>query len=164
MKIIRNLVTLAGLSLVVLALGATSARAQSLRSTNFTGTFTLPFEVQWGHTILPAGDYSLYYGRLFAGGPALVEVKGKKDRSPHVYVLPQGVNDVSTTKSALVCIREGGAGIVRVLEMPEINEAVTFKMPSGAQLMANQHNGNKNVEVAGGPMLIQRIPVTLTAK
>jgi hypothetical protein len=164
MKIIRNLVTLAGLSVVVFALGVTGARAQSLSTTNFAGTFTLPFEAQWGRATLPAGNYSLYYGQLSRSSTNIVEVVGKDNRSPHVLILPQGLNDASTTKSALVCVREGGVGIVQALEMPQIGEAVHFGMPHHTQLMAHQSNGNKNVELAGGPMLIQRIPVTLTQK
>jgi hypothetical protein len=160
-KIIRNLVTLAGLSAIFFALGATGARAQSLRTTNFAGTFTLPFEAQWGPATLPAGEYSLYYGHLTDGGSAMVEVIGKANRTPHALILSQGVSDASIKESALVCIREGDVGIVRVLEIPQLGEAVQFSMPRGTQLMAQKSNGNKNVQIAGGPMLIQRIPVTL---
>jgi hypothetical protein len=164
MKTIRNLVTLAGFSVVFLALGATGAKAQSLRTPHFSGTFTLPFNAQWGRTILPAGEYKLYYGRLFEGGPAMVEVVGKENRTPHALILPQSVSDASATKSALVCVREGGAGIIRALEMPQIGEAVNFSMPRGTQLMAHRQNGSKNIELAQGPMLIQRIAITLAQK
>jgi hypothetical protein len=164
MKNIRNLVTLIGLSVVFFALSATGARAQSLRSTDFTGTFTLPFEAQWGPVTLPAGEYSLYYGRLHGGGPIMVEVVGKENRSPHALILPRGVSDASATKSALVCIRVGNIGIVRVLELLQLGEAINFRMPRGAQLMAQKTNGNKNVQIAEGPMLIQRIPVSLAQK
>lgn len=161
MKNIRNLVTLTGLLVVFFALSATATRAQSLTTTNFSGTFTLPFEAQWGPVTLSAGEYSLYYGRLNGGGPAMVEVVGKEDRNPHAFILAQGVSDASIKKSALVCIREGNAGIIRVLEIPQLGQAVGFKMPRGVELRAQKNNGNRNVEVAGGPMLLQRIPVTL---
>jgi hypothetical protein len=162
MKNIRNLVTLTGLFVVFFALGATGARAQSLNTTNFAGTFTLPFVVQWGPATLPAGEYSLYYGRLNNGGPATVEVIGKEGRTPHALILAQGINDASMKKSALVLIREGNAGIVRVLEMPAVGEAVEFSMPRHTQLMAQKGNGSKNVQIAEGPKLIQRIPITLS--
>ena len=162
MKIIRNLVTLVGLTVVFFALGATGARAQSLSNTRFSGTFTLPFEAQWGPVTLQPGTYNLYYGRLSSGGPATVEVTGKENRKPHVLILAQGVNDTSIRKSALVCVREGNVGIIRVLEMPQLGEAAEFKMPHGTQLMAHNSNGSKNVQIAEGPKLIQRIPVTLT--
>lgn len=113
MKIFRNSVTLAGLFVVFFTLGATGVRAQSLRTTNFSGAFTLPFNAQWGRTTLPAGEYKLYYGRLSEGGPAMVEVIGKDNRTPHAVILPQSVTDASATKSALVCVREGDSGIIR---------------------------------------------------
>jgi len=151
---------------VLFALGATGASAQqapSLSITNFGGTFNLPFEAQWGRTTLPAGEYSLYYGRLHDGA-RMVEVIGKEKHTPHVLVLPNGLNDASTTRSALVCVREGNAGIVRALEMPQIGEAVEFNMPRGTQLVANRSNGKKNVQIAEGPKLIERIPVMVNAK
>ena len=164
MKSIRNWVTLVGLTMVAFALCATGARAQSLTTTNFAGTFNLPFQAQWGSTSLPAGEYSLYYGSLHDGSPQMVEVVGKEKHTPHVLILPQGVNDASTTQSALVCVREGNTGIVRALEMPQIGQAVEFNMPRGTQLIANRSNGKKNVEIAEGPKLIQRIPITLNSK
>jgi hypothetical protein len=164
MKTIRNLVTLAGLSVVFFALSATGARAQSLKTPHISGTFTLPFNAQWGPVTLPAGEYKLYYGRLYDGGPALVEVIGKENRSPHAFILPQGASDATATKSALVCVREGNAGVIRALELPQIGEALNFRMPRHTQLMAHQSKGSKNIELAQGPMLIQRIPITLAQK
>lgn len=164
MKTIRSLTILAGLPLLVLALGATGAKAQSLRGSDFAGTFTLPFEAQWGSTILPAGEYSLYYGQPFAGGPLTVEVLGKEKGSPHVFILPQGTGSASTTKSALVCVRVGNAGIVRGLQMAAIGKSVTFAMPHGSKLVAQNGKHNGYTQLAQAPMLIERIPITLNTK
>jgi hypothetical protein len=164
MNTIRNWVTLAVLTMVAFALCGTGARAQDLRTTYFGGTFNLPFEAQWGRTILPAGEYNLYYGRLIDGGANMVEVMGKENRRPRVLILSHGVNDATTTRSALVCVRQGGVAIVRALEMPQIGQAVHFNTPRGTRLTAKRSNGNKNVELAEGPMLIQRIPIKLNGK
>jgi hypothetical protein len=164
MKTIRSLTILAGLPLLVLALGATGAKAQSFSVSDFAGTFTLPFEAQWGSTTLPAGEYSLYYGQPLAGGPLMVEVLGKEKGSPHVFILPQGTDSPSTASSALVCVREGNAGIVRGLEMPEISKSVHFGMPHGAKLVAQNGKHNGYTQLAQAPMLIERIPITLNAK
>ena len=78
MKTNRSLMTLAGLSLVLFALGAIGAKGQqapSLETTNFAGAFTLPTDAQWGRMALPAGDYALYYGDN--GTARIVEVVGK---------------------------------------------------------------------------------------
>jgi hypothetical protein len=163
MKTIRSLMILAGLSLAVLALGATGAKAWSPAGTDFAGTFTLPFEAQWGRTTLPAGEYSLYYGHLPKSSTPVVEVIGKDKGSPHAFILPQGIDSASTTTSALVCVREGNALIVRSLEMPAIGESVRFGLPRGAQRTAHNRKHNGYAQLAEAPMLIQRIPVTLNA-
>ena len=165
MNSIRNWVTIMGLTIAAFALCATGARSQSLATTQFSGTFTLPFETQWGRMTLPAGKYSLYYGHMYDDiGVTMVEVIGEEKKAPHGFILAPGVSDSSTTKSALVCVREGKAGIVRALEMPQIGRALQFRMTRGAQLTANRSNGKKTIQLAEVPMLIQRIPITLNSR
>ena len=165
MKTIRSLMTLAGLSLVFFALGAIGTKAQeapSLATTNFAGAFTLPTDAQWGRIALPAGDYALYYGHI--GTARLVEVVGKAKGSPHGLVISGAPTSVSASKSALVCIREGGTLVVRTLDMAPLGESVQFAMPHGAKLMAHNGKNNGYTQLAGGPMLIQRIPIMSNAK
>jgi hypothetical protein len=167
MKTIRSLMTKVGFSMVVLALGATGAWAQqapSLSATSFAGTFTLPIDAQWGSMTLPAGEYSLYYGRAGAGEFHMVEVVGKTNASPHGVILAQQPESASATKNSIVCARDGDALIVRALEMPAIGTSVNFRLPHGAKLVA--HNGKRGgyTQLAEAPMLIQRIAVTLNAK
>lgn len=163
MKNVRNWVSLVGMTMVAFALCATGARAQAFSTTNFAGTFTLPVEAQWGNVALQPGNYELYYG-LLNGSTPTVEVVGKEHGTPHAMILVQGIRDVSTNKSSLVCVRDGSALIVRVLEMPQIDRAVQFNMPRGARLMAKQSHGKKNVQMAEGPKLIERIPITLASR
>jgi|GEM_PF-467356 hypothetical protein len=161
MKTIRRLTTLAGLAVVVFALSATGARAQgpALTVTNFSGTFTLPFNAQWGRVALPAGEYSLYYGSNF-GGTKYVEIVAKERGSLHVLLLAGAPIDVSpNAKNALVCVREGNIGIVRALEMPQIGEALRFRMPQGAMLVSHNGRHNGSTQIAEAPVLIQRITI-----
>jgi hypothetical protein len=160
MKTIRSLMTLAGLSLVLFALSATGAKAQIIPSPSFSGNFTFPVAVQWGSMALPAGEYTLSYGQAFKGGTYIVSVTSKADGTTRMAMVKAN-SDASTKNNALVCIREGGALVVRALEMPQLHTAAQFGLPHGAQLTAQKHNGVKNVELAQGPVLIQRIPVTL---
>ena len=167
MKTIRSLMTLAGLSLVILALGVTGAKAQqapSLSTTHFGGTFTLPMEAQWGKVTLPAGQYSLYYGSLWDGSTSMVEVVGKAKGSPHGVIPVARKDETSAANSALVCIREGDALVVRSLEMPELHTAAQFSMPNGARLVARNAKHNGYTQLAEAPMLMERIPVTFNAK
>jgi hypothetical protein len=163
MKMIRTLTTLAGLSLVLLALGATGARAQGSATTNYAGSFTLPLEAQWGAMTLPAGNYSLYYGHKFLGGAYLVEVVGKTEGSPHGMIPIQARNDVSSRKNSLICIRDGDSLVVRKLELPAIGESVSFAMPHGLKLLARKQRHGKYI-LAEAPMLIQRVPVQMNGK
>lgn len=163
MKTIRGLMTLAALSVMLLALGAAGAKGQSFYSTRFAGSFTLPFEAQWGKMTLPAGDYTLQYG-MHEYGHGLVVVRGTANGSPQGMILAGPVGETSAGKNAIVCIREGSSLIVRSLEMPVIGESVNFAMPPGVRLMARNGKHSGYTQLAEAPMLIQRIPVTLNTK
>lgn len=163
MKTIRKLTTMLGLTLVLFALGAIEARGQILNSTQFVGTFTLPISAQWGTTTLPAGNYTLRYGTLYAAG-GFVEVRDTEKGSRHIVIRVEGIGQSSATKNALVCIRDGGALFIRSLEMPGIGETANFALPHGARLAAHQRNGGTNTQLVEAPILIQRVPVTLNAK
>ncbi len=54
---IQNRSTLRPLVIVTLITLAFAAAANAQSA--FTGRFTLPYEVQWGKVVLPAGDYSI---------------------------------------------------------------------------------------------------------
>jgi hypothetical protein len=164
MKTIRSLMTLAGLILAVFALSATGAKAQTLTSNNFAGTFTISHEAQWGTMTLLAGTYNLYYGPMHDGDVNAVEVAGQAKGAPHGVILAQRHDLTSAANNALVCIREGDALIVRTLEMPAIGTSVQFSMPNGARLVARNAKPNGYTQLAEAPMLIERVPVTFNAK
>ncbi|HEV2245063.1 MAG TPA: hypothetical protein VGW37_00290 [Terriglobia bacterium] len=163
MKTIRGLMTLAGLSVMLLALGATGAKGQANYSTRFAGTFTLPFEAQWGRMTLPAGDYALQYG-LNEIGHGLVLVRGAAKGSPYGSIMAGPLGETSAKQNAIICVRDGNALIVRALEMPAIGKSVDFALPPGAKLAARNGKHSGYTQLAEAPMLIQRIPVTLNTK
>ena len=165
MKSIRNLMTLAGLSVVLLALGTTGVKAQvvqGLSTINFTGTFTLPNYAQWGTMALPAGDYTFNYGNRY--GFYFVEVRGTAKGSPHGVILVAGKSDTSAAKNQLICVREGNGLVVRALDMPQIGTAANFALPRGTKLTAQKGNHNGYTQLAEASMRIERIPVTMNAK
>ena len=164
MKSIRNLMTVAGLSVVLLALGTTGANAQMTTTTNFAGTFTLSHPAEWGTMVLPAGEYTLSYSQAFNGGTSIVAVAGKRDGITRGMVLVKANSDASTKRDALVCIREGDALVVRALEMPQIGTAANFALPRGTKLTAQKGNHNGYTQLAEASMRIERIPVTMNAK
>ena len=152
--------------MALVALGVTGAKAQSLTKVKYRGDFTLPFQAQWGAMTLPAGDYTLQYGRLEFSGPWFVEIAGTIEGSPHGLILTRTPVEAAgtKTKNAIVCVRQGGVGIVRTLNLPEIGRSISFKMPHGLQLVTRIQDGYTNTLLAGGPLLVQRVPITAGAK
>jgi hypothetical protein len=161
MKTIRNLTILVGLSVMVLVLGAAAVRGQVITMPRFAGSFTLPLDTAWGQMTLPAGEYRVYYGYSNHGGATLVNIVGKAKGSAHGTLIAGLMKDVSTKNDSLVCVRDGNTLVVRSLEMPEIGEAAEFSAPKGAKRLANNWKHKGYTELAEGPMLVQRIPVTL---
>lgn len=168
MKTIRNFTILFGLSLALLALGVTSVQAQAVTPVTFSGTFTLPFDAQWGRMTLPAGDYSLYYGHVSSGGSYLVEVAGEKGTSHRGFILPiPGGDRVSSSDNTLICIREGDKGYIRELRMGLIGQAARFAIPHGVIVRARvvaEGKHNANTQVAEARTSVMRIPVKLSSK
>ena len=168
MKTIRSLTTLAGLSVLLFALSGTGAKAQALSTTSFAGTFSLPVEAQWGAMTLPAGEYSLSYGRAFKGTTYLVTVAGEAQGSPRGMILARSLDDVSAGENVLDCARVGDTLYVRSLEMPAIGEAIHFKIPHGVEVqskvIAGHQNQKGNNQVASMAIRVERVPVRLNGK
>jgi hypothetical protein len=165
MKTIRRVTILAGFSLLFPALAVTVARAQSIAASEFNGSFTLPFEVQWGNMILPAGDYTLNYGRLIdRAGAHAVAIAGEAEGSPRGTLLVQGRSQASATKNALVCAREGDTVIVRALELPAIGEATSFGTPHGVELLARKKTPKAKAQIAEARMPVVRVTITPSGK
>jgi hypothetical protein len=159
MKTIRTFMTLAGLCVALVALGATSASAAVISFARFTGSFTLPTQAQWGPMTLPAGNYSLYYGRAFNGGTNAVEVVNRADGSVRGTILVEARNDTSAHGNALVCTREGNVDIVRALDLPALGESLNFALPHGAQVVARLQNHKPNTALKEEASLsTERVP------
>ncbi len=134
--------------MIALAVGCLLAGAASAQ--DFIGTFTLPFEVQWGTAVLPAGNYKIEHNSLRRTDMVTVSGEGKA-----VMTVPasQSFEADRSAKSALVLARVNGKAVVRALVLSEIEMEFTYAWPKG-----------KRVLVAEGPILIQRIPVTRTGR
>ena len=162
MKTIRRLTIPAGILLMYLALAATGARAQDLFSTHFAGKFTLPFMAQWGMTILPPGEYNLYYGYLYPSGTKTVEIRGQGEL-PHSMILARRDATAKGTNNVLICVREGDKAYVSGLELAAIGESAQFALPHGveveARILAGKHNHTATTQVAEMRISIAPAPV-----
>lgn len=162
MKTIQNTFSILGLFVAIFVLGAGGAKAQILTSPDFTGTFTLPVQAEWGSMTLPAGKYTLKYG-LLDGGADVMEIAGEAKGSPRGTIMVVPTNQTMATKNSLVCVRDGNTLVVRKIELSAIGESFNSAMPRGATLVA-QRQSHGEFTLAEGPSLIQRIPVTLSGK
>ena len=152
MKTIRSLMILGALSVALLALWVTGAKAQVITLLSFSGTFTLPVETHWGAMTLPAGDYRLKYGYSQTSSTLMVEIAGEAKGSPHKMILAGRRDDVSADKNVLNCVREGNILYVRALEMPAVGESTHFKIPHGVEvrskLIAQTHSASGKTQLA----------------
>lgn len=162
MRKIRNFAIVGGALLMFFALAATGVKAQALTSTQFTGSFTLPFMAQWGNVTLPSGDYDLYYGSMNFSGANMVEIRGQGE-APHAMFIAAGRNDTKATENALVCVMEGGKAYVRSLELPAIGEGASFTRPKGVRveswIVSEMQNNNANTELVATRASVVRVPV-----
>lgn len=160
MNSIRSLVRLLVVTLVLAATGTAGAWAQGLSSVKFSGTFTLPFEARWGGLTLPAGDYSLYYGEPVAGSEArAVEIVGQGKGRSRGMVLASFTDRDSKGKNAILCLRTGKTGVVRGLDLPAIGKTLSFRLPRGEELMAQEPGRPTAPQTAQAARLTERIPV-----
>lgn len=161
MKKIRRLTTLLGLLVLFATMGVTGVKAQVLSNASFTGSLTLPSETHWGSMTLPAGTYTLDYGSLGLRGLYVVEITGQAKDSPHGFVRVLARNSTAAGENTLVCVREGNADVVRGLEMPSIGQSVTFAIPKGTEILAQQRKSNKSAQTATARMTVRRIHVAM---
>jgi len=160
MKTLRRWIIPASVLVIFLGLAATGMKAQSLRSTEFAGKFTLPFMAQWGEITLPPGNYNLYYGAFTASGLRMVEVAHENLGIVHGLVLARGRNDARGEGNFLVCVLEGNRTYVRSLQMEEVGHTVGFARPHGVSVAAWIVAGNKTRNTNARFAEI-RIPVAL---
>lgn len=169
MKTIRNHMIVVGISLMLFALGVAPTKAQegNFAVTYLSGTFTLPFEAQWGAMRLPAGDYNLYYGHVFASSGYAVEIASKAKGGPHGMILTRGEAEASNSENVLVCVREGDTTYISELRMAAIGETARFAVPHGVQveskMIASNQNKSGNAQL-GQAQTTERVPVTLSQK
>jgi hypothetical protein len=103
---------------VVLATGVFAAAANAHPS--FAAKFNLPYEVHWGQTVLPAGEYSI---RMEAASMAkIMSTTGNKA----VYTGPPIVLDSEKGSACLTITTQGHERRVRSLNLPSIGKSLVF--------------------------------------
>lgn len=113
------------------------------------GTFTLPFDAQWGLVKLSPGTYSLDIeeGRNF-------QVILRQGTHNVGIITPESGYSLDHTdlQASLLCVRRGSTFSVRTLRLPTVG-TFCYSTPK-----------SKNHTVAQQPELIQNVPITVAGK
>lgn len=163
MKAIKASLTAAGLAVLLFAAGASGAGTQALHLTIFSGTVQLPVEAEWQGRTLPAGEYALHYGTRM-GGTHYVEIEGKTEGTPHLFITPRAYSPSSSMQNELVCARRGNRLVVLELQMSGLGESLSFAGSRGAQRVAQPISFRMMNQFAVGVGEIQRVAVTMKRK
>jgi hypothetical protein len=128
--------------------------AALLSAEDWRATFSLPFETQWGETVLPAGDYCLWFKD--AGYKPMLLEQGTR----FIAYLPVSTKETPRTpaKSQLLVVREGKMATVHILYIAELGTAFHFQVPERYEVYT------RLMARADEPVFIQRIPVTFSGK
>jgi hypothetical protein len=103
---------------IVTCVSVGSASAQSLKA-----TFTLPYDVQWGKSVLPAGPYTVTFDSL--RGPAIVRTSTGAGRAIVMPVtLDKAMKDQPT---ALLISKIENQRVVRYLNLREADTSFVYR-------------------------------------
>jgi hypothetical protein len=89
----------------------------------YRGRFTLPYEVRWGRTVLPAGDYLLRFQDI--GLRVFVMIRGTKSGKEIGFPVPLADSYAKGT-SALLIADEGNRRVVHSLRVPELGKVFVY--------------------------------------
>jgi hypothetical protein len=121
-------------------------------------SFSLPFEVHWGKAVLSPGQYTLTLNTASANG--VVSIRGNDQTA---ILSAQGFSDKdSSGRSSLVLVRSGGIYTVRALDLGTLG-VFYYWPPKGEIVLAHNAKGNERA-IAQAPVLIQRLPVSVSGK
>jgi hypothetical protein len=118
---------------------------------DFAGTFTLPCDVQWDQAVLPAGSYTIIHNPFpFAD---YMTIRGEKGAAVMVKSLSQSGLAERSGKNTLTLVRRNGRAVVSSLRLGELAREFSYPQPK-----------SEHPVMAEGPVLIQRIPISVRGK
>lgn len=114
----KKVVLMAAVSLAICGMAA-RANAQEFR-----GKVALPYEVQWGKAVLPAGNYVL----TISGAEArpVVIVRDAKTLRPLAFERVDIQESAAAGESALLTAKRGGRYVVHSLRVAELGETFVY--------------------------------------
>jgi hypothetical protein len=139
-----QLLAIAAIGLAAMATCASQATAQSSG-----GKFTLPHEVRWQGTALPAGDYtfSLKAPEL----PAIMSVQGPNGK---IFIFASSMDEGAINRrenSTLTIEQRGGTSFISEIYLADLNLHIFYKGPKvskSEQLLAKDSGKKEQVLIA----------------
>jgi hypothetical protein len=102
---------------------ATAAQAQGLRPA-YVGKFTLPYEVHWGKSVLPPGDYSI---TIKSTGTPMIALIRSASGNAFTYVMNGSVDTDPKGMNALLIKEQGGQRIVHSLALNDLGVVLIYE-------------------------------------
>lgn len=143
----KRILAIVGLGLFAVCAGASQAAAQNVAA----GSFTLSHEIRWGHTNLPAGDYTFTLSSVSAMKPLIV-----KGPNGTVFELAATIDKTETGgRSVLILEPRGETFFVREIDLAEVGLQLRYIVPAASK--------NEKM-LAQGPASTEQVPVTMARK
>jgi hypothetical protein len=120
----NRMLAIVALGIATICANASPAAAQALK-----GSFTLPDEVRWQGSTLPAGDYT--FSIKSVGGPAMIQLHGPKGGS-YVMAITASTAEVGD-RSVLILEHRAGMSFVRDLYLAQIGVRLHYYVPKPKQ-------------------------------
>jgi len=111
--------TLLAAAVLAVCFSAVTANAQSA----FQGKFSLPHEVRWGQTVLPAGDYLITFNDFT---PTVVFIRDAKTLRTFGFHRVQVQESNAEGESALLLATHGKQRVVHSLRIAEIGRVFVY--------------------------------------
>ena len=146
MTSLRNrMLAIAAFALAAVCASATPAAAQGV----YRGSFTLPHEVRWQNTTLPAGEYTFELKSFEAS--SLIRLNGPKGSQ---FIPALVANHQASEQSMLVIETRGSVAAVTELRLSGIGRTLRYAVPKAP----------KDLELAQGPVTREQVLVAMKAK
>jgi hypothetical protein len=104
----------------------------------YRGRFSLPYEVHWGHAVLPAGEYLLRFVDVQTF--VFVVIQDAKSGKEVAYLAPSTKSEAQG-KSALLIAEVGNQQVVHSLRLAELGEVFIYEpaLARGAEDVREAH-------------------------
>ena len=106
---------------LVVALLVACVLTMTANAQPFSGKFTLPYEVHWGKTVLPAGDYSIRMDTV----TLMASVYSAKDGNQLISALPSAGDGLKGGAFLFISSNEGRY-TVRYFNLPMIGKVLVY--------------------------------------